>query len=128
MAPIYKEIVLAWKGKDYTVQPSFRMVQLIESSGISILGIVTGFQSGQPLASQMGAIIAHMLRSGGLKGVTADEVYAYIAKSTPEEYRAITTAITMAFLPDEPESGNLEGPGDGAETKTEPVPKTSSTA
>lgn len=126
MAPIYRKIVLAWKGKEYTVDPSFEMVQQIESSGISIMGVVRGIYEGQPLASKMGAIIAHMLHSGGAKGVTPKEVYGYLANCSPEEWQRITTSITVAFLPQEPESGNAEALGDGGETEAEPEPETAS--
>lgn len=120
MAAIYVEIVLAWDGEEYTIQPSFNMVQRIEAAGISIMGVINGIHTGQPIASKMGTIIAHMLHSGGARGVTAEQVYAYLASCSPQEWLKITTAITTAFLPQEPESGKSEALGDGGETKAEP--------
>ena len=48
MAAVYEEIVLAWKGEQYTVKPSFRMVQRIEAGGISIAGVTHWISEGQP--------------------------------------------------------------------------------
>ena len=64
MAAIYEEIVLAWEGEEYTVQPDYRMVQRIESRGISIMGVCHKIARGEPPTSQVAEIIAHMLTSG----------------------------------------------------------------
>ena len=46
MAAVYHEIVLAGDGEEYTVRPSFLMVQLIEANGISIVGVCHRFERG----------------------------------------------------------------------------------
>lgn len=127
MSAIYEEIVLAWKGEQYTVQPSFRMVQRIEAGGISIAGVAHKISIGQPPTSQVAEIIAHMLTSGGAKGATPERVYEHLAaKADAEEWVWIRTAITMAFIPQEPDSGNSGGPADGADTKAETSTETPS--
>lgn len=116
MAAIYEEVVLSWKGEEYTVRPNFQLVQKIESRGISIAGVVGQITRGEPPLSQMAVIFAHMLRSGGADA-TPDEVYDLLAgilkRGVAVEWELITTAITLAFFPQEPE-GNSEGPGNGA--------------
>lgn len=118
MAAIYEEIVLAWDGEDYTIQPDFRMVQRIEARGISILGVCHRIERGDPPTSQVAEIIAHMLKSGGAKRATPERVYEHLAaRADAEEWSRICTAIIMGFIPQEPDSGNSGGPGDGADTK-----------
>lgn len=122
MASIYKEIVLAWRGEEYTVQPSFQMAQKIESRGVSIMGVIDKIHRGEPPATQIAEILAHMLQSGGAKTATPERVYELVVKADTKEWLRITTAITIAFMPTEPDSGNSEGLGDGAETKAAETP------
>ena len=130
MAAIYEEIVLRWDGEEYTVQPSFRMAQRIEARGISIMGVVEKIHRGEPPATQIAEIIAHMLHSGGAKRATPERVYAQLTLAEPEEWLRITTAIIIGFIPQEPDQGNSGGPEDGAdqtkaETETTPTEKPS---
>ena len=129
MAPVYQEVTLNWEGKEYTIQPSFRMVQEIESGTISISGVIRKMVLGEPQMSQIAAIVCHMLKSGGVKNLTAEMVYARAAQWKQGEYELIQIAIVMAFIPLEPESdsGNSGGPVDGAETKAETGAETSPT-
>ena len=127
MAAVYEEIVLAWKGEEYTVQPSFRMAQRIEAGGISIAGVTYRISEGQPPTTQIATILAHMLTSGGAKGATPVRVYEHLAAhADTEEWMRIHTAISMAFIPREPDQGNSGGPADGAETKAETSTETPS--
>lgn len=122
MTAIYKEIVLAWRGEEYTIQPSFKMAQKIEARGVSIMGVIDKIHRGEPPATQIAEILAHMLQSGGAKSATPERLYELVTKADTGEWLRITTAITIAFIPMEPESGNSEGLGDGAETKTAETP------
>ena len=124
MAPIYAEVVLSWEGKEYTVQPSYAMVQRIESGprAISILGVCHRMWRGEPPVSLVAVVISHMLQSGGAKGATPRLVYAHLMKLAmsadggDEEWSRVAAAISTAFVPQEQSSGNSEGPvGDGAE-------------
>lgn len=121
MAPIYQEVVLSWKGKDYTIHPDFRMVQDIEALGISISGVIGGMSRGEPQISQVSTIVSFMLNSGGAKNCTPKLVYDWAASFKRIDYEKIQIAIIMGFIPMEPEpySGNSGGPVDGAETKAE---------
>lgn len=120
MAPIYQEIVLAWEGEEYTIHPDFDMVQRIESRGISIVGVCDRWQRGDPPQSQIARILSHMLQSGGAKTASPQRVYAHLAAHADgEEWLRIYTAIILAFIPQEPDSGKSGGPGDGADTKAE---------
>ncbi len=117
MSAIYEEIVLAWDGKEYTVHPDYRMVQRIEARGISIMGVCDRWQRGEPPASQIAEILAHMLQSGGAKKATPARVYAHLAAHADgDEWLRVYTAILRAFIPQETDPGNSGGPEDGPET------------
>jgi hypothetical protein len=115
MAAIYEEIVLAWEGEQYTVRPDYRMVQRIEAAGISIFGVCQRMSRGEPQMSQVSEMIARMLQSGGAKRVTPERVYAHLLTQADEkEFQRIAMALMTAFIPRERDSGNSEGPEDGA--------------
>lgn len=116
MSAIYKEIVLSWEGKQYNVHPSFRMVQRIEATGISIMGVVTKINSGNPPFSQIAEIVAFMLFSAGCNKVRTEDIYAYLTRCDNEEWLRVTTAVTLAFIPEAPAVGNSEGLEDGADS------------
>lgn len=125
MAPIYEEIILSWEGKEYTVQPSYEMVQRIESGprAISILGVCHRMWRGEPPVSLVAVIISHMLQSGGAKGATPAMVYGHLMRLAmsdgggDEEWNRVAAAISTAFVPQEQSSGNSEGlVGDGADS------------
>lgn len=118
MAAVYEEIVLAWEGEEYTVQPDFRMVQRIESGGISIIGVCQRTSRGEPPMSHVAEILAHMLQSGGAKTATPERVYAHLmAKADAKEVGRILMAITAAFVPVERPSGNSAAPAAGGDQK-----------
>ncbi len=120
MAAVYEEIHLVWKGEEYTIQPSFRMVQRIEGGGISIFDVCERVKRGEPQMSLVARIISHMLHSGGAKSATPERVYEHLATiEDAKEWEQIWWALVKAFIPQEPNSGKSGGPGDGAETKTE---------
>lgn len=116
MAPIYREIVLSWRGEEVTAQPSYRMVQQIEASGISIVGVIESIRRGEPRLSQVGEILSQLLRSGGAKTATPELVWAHLAAHmTDEEWIRIVEALSVAFIPQEKPPGNSEAPGGGGE-------------
>lgn len=116
MSAFYEEIVLAWGGEEYTVQPDYRMVQRIEARGISILGVSQRMARGEPQMSQVSEIISLMLQSAGAKRVTPEKVYAHLmTHADAKEFERIAEALMVAFVPRDKDSGNSEGPGDGAD-------------
>jgi len=115
MSSIYEEVVLAWDGKEYTIQPNYRMVQRIEARGISIWGVCQRLQRGDPQMSQVAEIISHMLQSGGAKRATPERVYAHLlTHADAKEGERIAVALMMAFIPVDRPSGNSVAPGEGA--------------
>lgn len=115
MAPIYDQITLSWEDKEVTVRPTFRMVQRIESRGISIFGVYQSITRGEPRVTQVAEIISELLTSGGVKSATPEKVYQRIVHSGEGEWESISHAILAVFMPRDPRSGNSEDPEDGVE-------------
>lgn len=105
MSSIYEQITLSWDGKDVVVQPTFRMVQRIESGGISIFGVYQSLVKGEPRVTQVAEIISVLLMSGGVQ-VTAEKVFQRIVHSDEIEWARIAHAILAVFMPTESRSGN----------------------
>lgn len=122
MSAIYEEIVLAWEGEEYTVQPDYRMVQRIEASkpsglGISIVRLLTDLETAHPPVSQVSDVVSLMLRSGGAKKAMPEDVFAHLmTHATVEEWSRIRVALATAFIPQERRSGNSVAPANGADS------------
>lgn len=126
MGAIYQKVTLAWQGKEYEVQPDFRMVQRIESRGISLVGMLARMGEGDPQISKLAEVIAMMLRSGGAARVTAEEVYHYLMRQNdPDEMQRIMDAVTVAFFPTQAEAS--EGNGEAVEGESPPDPDPTTT-
>ncbi len=119
MASIYDQITLSWEGKEVEVRPTFRMVQKIESRGISIFGVYQSLGQGEPRVTQVAEIICELLMSGGVKSVTPEKVYQRIVYASQDEWSRISHAIVAVFMPRDLRSGNSRGLGEGAETQSE---------
>lgn len=115
MASIYEEVTLSWEDKEYTVQPTFRMVQRIEGRGISIFGVYNSITQGEPRVTQVAEIISALLTSGGAKTATPEKVYKRIVHSDEDEWARIANAILAVFMPRDTRSGNSAVPEEGNE-------------
>lgn len=108
MSTIYEPITLSWKGKEITVQPTFRLVQNIESRGVSIYAVYQSIARGEPRVTQVAEIISALLVSGGAKA-TVEEVYSHLVRSDDKSWESIALAIFAVFMPRDTRSGNSEG-------------------
>lgn len=100
MAAIYDEVVLNWEGEEYIVQPSYKMIQSIESKGVSIVGLSNRLMQGEPPMSQIALVISHMLQSAGARSARPDEVYAHLLSEADEdELQWLCEAVVTAFTP-----------------------------
>lgn len=112
MSAVYDEVVLQWDGEEHTVHPSYRMIQAIESQGISIIGLSNRLIQGEPPMSQVSFVIAHMLRSAGVK-VKPEDVYDYVmTEADQDEIAWLCEAVVTAFTPRQKDQAkNAEAPG-----------------
>lgn len=99
MAAIFDEVTLTWDGEEYTVTPTYRMIQHIEQT-VSIAGMANRIASGDPPMSHITFVIAYLLRSAGAKGVNPEDVYEHVMSTMdPDEVHEMATVVMTAFVP-----------------------------
>lgn len=116
MTAIYQEVELQWRGKTWTVTPTYRLIQQIEQD-VSIAGVGARIAKGEPPLSHVAHIVAMLLRAAGCRDVTGAEVYAVLMSDMPEEQLiGFAEVVLSAFVPQDPD----EAAGD--DNPTPPAP------
>lgn len=126
MAPVYREVVLAWGGKEYTVTPTYELIQKIEQK-VSLSDTINRLGVGRPPISHMAWVVATMLNHAGCKSATPEQVYEVLAADLYEDggehvFVEISTGLLEAFLPQrKSKRGNEDAPAPeaGAQRKIE---------
>ena len=111
---VFREMTIAWKGKDYTLTPSMRLMRTIEMGDISFTDIAIRTSRGRPPISHIAFVLAKMLQAGGAT-VTDEEVYAEMMGADQETVTALIGAVLTAFSPSE---GTAKNPA--AQTESHP--------
>jgi len=107
MSAIYEEVTLSWDGEEYTVTPNYRMVQQIEQQ-VSIAGMATRIEEGQPPISHIAYVISVLLSKAG-KYVSPDDVYAeMMGDMTSDEMRDLAAIAVSAFVPQKKSNSGSE--------------------
>lgn len=128
MAPVYQEISLAWNGKDYTITPTYALIQRLEQR-LSLAALLSRALGGSPPLSQLADLLAEVLQAAGCKDddATAEEINAELYD---EHNAAILTKaainVLLALLPQKVSRGNVKAPAKGA-TSSEISPGPSTT-
>ena len=108
---VFRDVTITWRGKDYIVTPSLRMLRTIEMMGISLFSVATSISSGAPAFASLSSIAGVMLRSAGAD-VSDDDIYAEMQKSlTSGNAQSIVEmmgVILMAFNPVEENTGKAD--------------------
>lgn len=103
---VFRELTIAWRGKDYTFTPSMRLMRSIEMADISFTDIAVRTSRGRPPISHIAYVLAKMLQAGGAK-VTDEEVYEELVGGDQESVMALIGIVLMAFSPSD---GNAKNP------------------
>lgn len=108
---VFRDVTITWRGKDYIVTPSIRMLRTIEMMGISLFSVATSISSGAPAFASLSSIAGVMLRSAGAD-VSDDDIYAEMQKSlTSGNAQSIVEmmgVILVAFNPVEEDTGKAD--------------------
>lgn len=102
---VFRELTIAWKGKDYTFTPSMRLMRSIEMGDISFADIAVRTSQGRPPISHISLVLTKMLQAAGAK-VTEDDVYLEISRGDQETVTTLITLVLTAFSPAEGDSKN----------------------
>jgi hypothetical protein len=109
MNGVFRDITIAWRGRDYTVTPTMRLMRSIEQADISLLDIAFRTSQGRPPTSHIAHVVARLLQSAGAS-VSDEEVLSEILTASTPTIRALTDAALSAFMPVEPEGKNPDAP------------------
>jgi hypothetical protein len=104
---IFRDVTITWRGKEYTVTPSMRLMRSIEMGDISLSDIAVRTSQGRPPVSHLAFVIAKMLQSVGVN-VTEEDVYSEILRGDQSQVQNMIGVVLMAFSPAEDERGNQE--------------------
>lgn len=122
MAAIFEEVSICWgydeEGNriEYTVRPTYRMVQAIEQK-VSIAGISDRIMRGDPPISHMAYIISFLLRQAGAD-VDEESVFEELMISEdPDAIGDLARLIITAFVPQKKTSGSPKSKAKPRKTK-----------
>jgi hypothetical protein len=104
---IFRDVTITWRGKDYIVTPSMRLMRSIEMGDISLSDIAVRTSQGRPPISHLAFVISKMLQSVGAE-VNEEEVYSEILRGDQAQVQNMIGVVLMAFSPAEDERGNQD--------------------
>ena len=120
MAPVYAEITMSWGGKDYTITPTFGMIQKIEQN-LSIAGLISRAYGSNPPYSQMASLLAFCLKYAGCndKEASAENInYELWHGDDREALQLAASQVMMALVPRHADQGNPTPPKGGSTSHT----------
>ncbi len=124
MAAIFREVELTWQGEAYTVTPTYRLIQRVEQR-VSIAGLASRIQSGEPPLTQIAFVLAALLNAAGAD-VDEEDVYTELhAAQDAAAVQQMVRVVLTAFTPEVP-VGNAPASRTGRpkRSKTSPGPST----
>lgn len=120
--PVFRELVIKWKGKEYKFTPSMRLMRSIEMGDISFTDIAIRTSQGRPPISHIAFVLSKMLQAGGAV-VTDEEVYEELVSG---DAAAITELIGMVLTSFAPSEGKAKNPA--ARSEGQSMPRAEETA
>lgn len=103
MASVYREVSISWNGKDYTVRPTFELINRIENT-ISAAGIAGRMEKGDVPVSHVAFLLAEMLRFAGVK-VTNEEIHQELFHGDADALWLVASNALAAMFPTPKKSG-----------------------
>lgn len=102
---VFREMSIAWKGKEYTFTPSMRLMRSIEMGDISFTDIAVRTSQGRPPISHIAFVLSKMLQSAGAN-VTDEQVYEELVTGDQASITDLIGAVLSAFSPSESKPKN----------------------
>ena len=97
MASIFQEVSIGWRGAEYRITPTMRVLNRIEQD-VSLAVLASRISSGDVPISHLAMAVAALLKEAGASA-TAEEVYESMVSGDPESIRDMATAIILAAFP-----------------------------
>jgi hypothetical protein len=95
---VFRDVTITWRGKEYSVTPSMRLMRSIEMGDISLSDIAVRTAQGRPPVSHLAYVISRMLQSAGAP-VSEEDVYAEILRGEQDQVQNMIGVVLMAFTP-----------------------------
>jgi len=95
---IFRDVSINWRGTEYVITPSMRLMRTIEMGDISLTDIAVRTSQGRPPVSHLSYVLAKMLASVGAK-VSEDDVYEELISGDQNDVAALVGAVLTAFTP-----------------------------
>lgn len=104
---VFRDVTITWRGKEYVVTPSMRLMRSIEMGDISLSDIAVRTSQGRPPVSHLAYVISKMLQSAGA-AVTEEDVYAEILRGEQDQVQNMIGVVLMAFTPPAENEGKAD--------------------
>lgn len=108
---VFRELTIAWRGKDYTFTPSMRLMRAIEMGDVSFTDIAIRTARGRPPISHIAYVLAKMLQAAGAT-VTEEEVYEELVTGDQESVTTLIGLVLASFSPSEGRAKNHDARSD----------------
>ena len=104
---IFRDVTITWRGREYTVTPTMRLMRSIEMGDISLSDIAVRTSQGRPPISHLAFVVSKMLQSVGAE-INEEAVYSEILRGDHTQVQNMIGVVLMAFSPAEDERGNQD--------------------
>jgi len=101
---VFREITIAWNGKDYAVTPTMRLLRRIENEQVSLTDIAVRASQGKPPISHISLVLSVLLKSAGAPHASEEEVYQELIEGNEKTVLALVSATLEAFAPSDENS------------------------
>lgn len=102
---VFREMIIVWKGQEFKLVPSMRLMRSIEMGDISFTDIAIRTSRGRPPISHIAFVLMKMLQAAGAV-VTEEEVYDELVSGEPDTITALIGQVLTAFSPSENKAKN----------------------
>lgn len=106
MSAIFEEVTIEWGGEEYTITPTYRMIQQIEQH-YSLAGVSQRLAEGNPPMSHIAGIVAMLLKHAGAKVEPEDVYESMLTEMDGDQIAALAEVVVSAFVP---QSKNSDSP------------------
>mgnify|MGYP001272595457 CR=1 FL=1 len=97
---VFRDMEISWRGKDYTITPTMRLMRQIEMGDISLTDIAVRTSQGRPPISHISFVLAKLLNAAGA-AVAEDDVYEELINGDQDAVGEMMLLVLTAFTPGE---------------------------
>ena len=98
---VFRDLEISWRGRDYTITPTMRLMRQIEMGDISLTDIAVRTSQGRPPISHIAYVLTKLLNAAGA-GVIEDEVYEELINgdqdAVGELMMVVLTALSLIHI------------------------------